>query len=103
MLVDRADLETTLADIAARCADPAAGPWGPGSVMWRVSREKGVLLAGGRAALLQLAHPYVGEAVAASATAVSDPLLRFRRTFEAIYAMVFGTLDEVLDAARRVH
>ena len=52
MLVDRADLEETLTELRQRCADPVAGPWGPRSVMWRVSREKGVLLAGGRAALL---------------------------------------------------
>jgi uncharacterized protein (DUF2236 family) len=103
MLVDRQDLESTLAQLRRECSDPELGPWGPDSVMWRVAREKAVLLAGGRAALLQLAHPAVGEAVAASEVAVRAPLLRFQRTFVAVHGMVFGTLEEALQIARRVH
>ncbi|MEZ4239451.1 MAG: oxygenase MpaB family protein [Myxococcota bacterium] len=95
--------EAALRGVAAATDDPRAGPWGPRSMMWRVSREKCVFLAAGKAALLQLAHPYVGEAIAASESAVRDPILRFRRTFEAVYAMVFGTLDDALGAARTVH
>lgn len=103
MLVGSQDLEEALARLRSRCADPVAGPWGPESGLWRVARERGVLLGGGRAALLQLAHPYVGEAVAKSDLAASDPAARFRRTFEAVYRMAFGPLDEVLAAARQVH
>jgi uncharacterized protein (DUF2236 family) len=103
MLVDRADLESTLAQLRQECADPELGPWGPDSVMWRVAREKAVLLAGGRAALLQLAHPAVGEAVASSELATRAPLLRFQRTFVAVHGMVFGTLEQALQIARHVH
>jgi uncharacterized protein (DUF2236 family) len=97
------EFEAALAELVGGCADPAAGPWGPRSMMWRVSREKCVFLAAGKAALLQLAHPYVGEAIGASENAVRDPISRFRRTFEAVYAMVFGTLDDAVSAARAVH
>lgn len=96
-------LERALATLRARCADPAAGPWGPRSQLWRIAREKCVLVAGGRAALLQLAHPFVGEAVAASDLAVRSPLTRFKRTFDAVYAWVFGSFDDAAAAARRVH
>lgn len=98
-------LERALAELRARsvATDPAAGAWGPDSQLWRVAREKCVLAAGGRAALLQLAHPFVGEAVAASDVAVRSPLTRFKRTFDAVYAWVFGTFDDAVAAARRVH
>ncbi len=102
-VVGAEELELALAQIRAECRDPVAGVFGPDSAVWRVAREQAVLVGGGRASLLQLAHPYVGEAVASSEAAISDPLGRFRRTFEAVYAMVFGHLDDVLAAARRVH
>src|SRR5690606_29533805 len=74
----------------------------PDSVIWQIAREKLVFLGGGRAALLQLAHPYVGEAVAHHSAAIDDPLGRFERTFQHVYAMVFGDLDHALGSARRV-
>ena len=84
-------------------ADPAAGVFGPGSAMWRVDREAALFLGAGRALLLQLAHPWVAAAVAEHGRALADPIGRFHRTFAVTYTMVFGSLDQALAAARRLH
>jgi uncharacterized protein (DUF2236 family) len=98
----RSDLEATLSAIRARTRDPRDGVYGPGSVSWQVNREVAILLGGGRAALLQLAHPYVAHAVDQHSETPTDPVGRFRRTFEHVFAMVFGDLDTAERSARRV-
>jgi uncharacterized protein (DUF2236 family) len=104
MTVSRADLEAQLALLVAEVADPRHGLYGPGSSMWTVSRESIVFLGGGRAALLQLAHPWVAAAVKQHSVVSNNDLTgRFKRTFESVFAMVFGDLDQALGAARRVH
>lgn len=99
----RSDLETALARVRALAPDPVAGIYGPGSQVWRINREAVIFLGGGRAALLQLAHPFVAQGVSDHSTTRSDPLGRFLRTFEHVFAMVYGDLDSALTAARRVH
>ncbi len=99
----RFDLEETLRGIRARTLDPRDGVYGPGSVSWQVNREVVILLGGGRAALLQLAHPYIAHAVDQHSDTPTDPVGRFRRTFEHVFAMVFGDLDMAERSARRVH
>src|SRR5262249_55378972 len=71
--------------------------------MWRVNREAAVFLGAGRALLLQLAHPWVAAAVAKHSHAFDDPIGRFHRTFDIVFTLVFGTLDQAVDAARRLH
>jgi uncharacterized protein (DUF2236 family) len=62
--VARPDLERALARLEASVRDPRAGVFGPGSRVWTLNREAVIFLGGGRAALLQLAHPVVAQAVA---------------------------------------
>jgi uncharacterized protein (DUF2236 family) len=83
-------------------SDPSAGIFGPGSPVWRVSRHSVVFLGAGRAALLQLAHPWVAQAVADHSIAAKDPVRRLRRTFAHVFAMVFGSVDQALGSARQV-
>jgi uncharacterized protein (DUF2236 family) len=83
--------------------DPRAGIFGPGSRVWAYNREAVVFLGGGRAALLQLAHPMVAQAIADHSRTREDTLGRFLRTFEHVFAMVYGDLDSALSSARRVH
>lgn len=97
------ELERSLGRLAAGCADPRAGIYGPGSVAWRYNRETWNFLGGARAALLQLAHPAVAHAIDQHSTTITDARGRFRRTFANIFAMTFGDLDSALRAARRVH
>jgi uncharacterized protein (DUF2236 family) len=83
---------------------PELGLFGPDSVTWRISRELGVLLAGGsRALLLQVAHPKVAAAVADHSRYRSDPLGRLRDTLDAIYAFSFEDTRKVERVVRRVN
>jgi uncharacterized protein (DUF2236 family) len=102
-LVSDDDLEERLAAVRREVGDPRVGLYGPESLAWRVNRESALLVGGGCAALLQLAHPAVAYAVDEHSATRSDPQGRFRRTFANVYAMVFGDLDHALAAARRVH
>src|SRR5205823_1498464 len=83
--------------------DPREGILGPRSIAWRLGGDLAVFLGGGRAALLQLAHPAVAYAVDQHSRARADVVGRFQRTFRNVFAMVFGPLDEAFAAARRVH
>lgn len=65
-------------------------PYEPGDWMWRVNRERVLLLAGPRALLLQLAHPLVAAGVDAHARFRADPLGRLRRTLDTMLSLIFG-------------
>ncbi|MBL8740025.1 MAG: DUF2236 domain-containing protein [Myxococcales bacterium] len=101
--VTESELFLDLERLRAETDDPRAGVFGPGTVVWEVAREAIIFLGAGRAALLQLAHPYVGVAVGEHSVTRSDPLARFRTTFRRIFRMVFGDLDEAIQAARGVY
>jgi uncharacterized protein (DUF2236 family) len=101
--VTERELLTDLEKLRADTRDPRAGVFGPHTLVWEVAREAIIFLGAGRAALLQLAHPYVGVAVGQHSVTRSDPLTRFRGTFRRIFRMVFGDLDEATKAARAVH
>lgn len=102
-LVSRADLETLLASLERRGTDPRAGLFGPDSMTWKISRESALFLGAGRAALLQLAHPWVAAAIAEHSTVLNKPIARFHNTFRIVFAMIFGSTDQALAAARHLH
>jgi len=79
------------------------GVFGPGSAVWRVDREAAIFLGAGRALLLQLAHPWVAAAIAEHSRTFDDPIGRFHRTFGVVFSMVFGSLDQAVAAAWRLH
>jgi uncharacterized protein (DUF2236 family) len=103
MLVSAEDLERSLDMVRANAAGPREGIFGPASVTWRVDREAAVFLGAGRALLLQLAHPWVAAAIADQSRVFTDPVGRFHRTFNVMFTMVFGTPDQALAVARRLH
>jgi uncharacterized protein (DUF2236 family) len=96
-------LERQLEEVRAAAAGNAAGVFGPASMTWRINRESALFLGAGRALLLQLAHPWVAASVAQHSRLFDAPLARFQRTFGIVFALVFGTLDQALAAARRLH
>jgi uncharacterized protein (DUF2236 family) len=96
-------LERHLARVAAQTADPRAGIFGPSSISWRVHRESALFMAGGRAALLQLAHPWVAAALDQHSNLLGDPLARFHNTFRVVFTMFFGSLDQVLASSRYLY
>src|SRR4249920_3695614 len=102
-LVFEDDLESSLDTVCKAAAGPGEGIFGPASLTWRIDREAGIFLGAGRALLLQLAHPWVAAAIAEHSRTFADPIGRFHRTFEVVFTMVFGSLDQALAAAQRVH
>lgn len=102
-VVTRAEHEASLAALASEVADPREGILGPRSIAWRLGGDLALFLGGGRAAMLQLAHPMVAHAIDQHSRTRADVMGRFQRTFRNVFAMVFGELDDALAAARRVH
>lgn len=103
MLVSSEDLAARLDRLRAECRDPRAGVFGPGSWMWQINKEAVAFVGGGCAALLQTAHPFVAHGVEDHSATKTDPLGRFVRTFDNVFALVFGDLEHALTSARRVH
>jgi uncharacterized protein (DUF2236 family) len=62
-----------------------------------------MFLGAGRALLLQLAHPWIAAAVEQHSDTFANPIGRFHRTFSTVFTMVFGTLGQSCEAARRLH
>lgn len=79
------------------------GIFGPRSVTWKINRESALFLGAGRAALLQLAHPWVTASLEQHSTTFSNPIGRFHQTFCTIYTMVFGSREQAVKAARRLY
>ncbi len=102
-LVTRADLSTLLSSVADRTINPLAGIFGPDSISWRINRESALFLGAGRAALLQLAHPWVATSLAQHSNLLTNPIGRFHGTFRVIFTMIFGTRGQALAASRHLH
>ncbi|HEX2680716.1 MAG TPA: oxygenase MpaB family protein [Candidatus Dormibacteraeota bacterium] len=73
------------------------------SVIRRVNRENVLMLGGGRALLMQLAHPKVAAGVDEHSDFRMRPLYRLRRTIKLTMAIVFGDRETALAAARSVN
>lgn len=102
-VVTRPEFESLLETIRCENADPRAGVFGPGSMTWKISREAALFLGAGRAALLQLAHPWVAAAIAEHSTVLGNPIARFHNTFRIVFTVIFGDLGQALSAARSLH
>jgi uncharacterized protein (DUF2236 family) len=79
------------------------GFFGPGSVTWQVNRESAVFLGAGRAALLQLAHPWVAAALGQHSNLLNDAVGRFHSTFRVLYTMLFGTRRQATEASKQLY
>lgn len=73
------------------------------SVTWRINQEPALLLGGGRALLMQLAHPSVAAGVAEHSDFRRRPLHRLVRTLELTLALTFGTREQAMAAARQIN
>jgi ER-bound oxygenase mpaB/B'/Rubber oxygenase, catalytic domain len=102
-IVSTEDLERELNEVREATGGSLSGIFGPQSVTWQVNREAAVFLGAGRTLLLQLAHPWVATAIEQHSDTFADPIGRFHRTFSVMFTLVFGTLDQSLGAARRLH
>jgi uncharacterized protein (DUF2236 family) len=102
-IVTRDDLESLLAGIQHQITDSSVGIFGPDSITWRVNRECALFLGAGRAALLQLAHPWVAVALEQHSSLLAKPVSRFHNTFRIVFTMIFGTAGQAFAAARSLH
>jgi uncharacterized protein (DUF2236 family) len=102
-LVTAQELEDQLGVVKAQARGPLEGVFGHDSMEWRLNGEAAVFLGAGRALLLQLAHPFVAAAVYEHSRVFADPIGRFHRTFQVVFTMVFGTIEQAVTAARRLH
>jgi uncharacterized protein (DUF2236 family) len=81
---------------------PGEGFFSPDTMMWQVNREMALLLAGGRALLMQLAHPKVAAGVADHSHFKDDPLGRLHRTMSTMWSIVFDEVPNAIAAVERV-
>src|SRR5437868_3790001 len=79
------------------------GLYSDDSITRRVNRENVLLLGGGRALLMQLAHPLVAAGVDEHSDFRSTPWRRQRRTILMTMAIVFGDRETAHAAARAVN
>ncbi|MGZ4146290.1 MAG: oxygenase MpaB family protein [Actinomycetota bacterium] len=83
-----------------RPGDP--GLFGPDSLAWRINRESVLLLGGGRALLLQVAHPMVAAGVADHSDFTANPYDRLWRTVDTALTVIFGDAEQAATAVERV-
>jgi uncharacterized protein (DUF2236 family) len=102
-LVSQEKIEDLWRSITRETTHSSEGVFGPSSVSWKVNRESALFLGAGRAALLQLAHPWVAAALDQHSNLRNDPLARFHNTFRVVFTMIFGTLDQALAASRHLY
>jgi uncharacterized protein (DUF2236 family) len=79
------------------------GLYSDDSITRRINRENILLLGGGRALLMQLAHPKVAAGVDDHSDFRTRPIRRLRRTVLMTMAIVFGERETALAAARAVN
>ena len=101
--VSASAMERGVAALEALPGEARRGFFGPGSITWTVNRESAVFLGAGRAALLQLAHPWVAASLAQHSNLMQDAIGRFHSTFRVIYTMLFGTRAQAVAAARQLY
>lgn len=102
-IVSTDDLEALLANLRSSSPSPERGIFGPDSVSWKVNRESALFLAASRAALLQLAHPWVASAIAQHSRTFHNPISRFHRTFRVMFTVSFGSMEQAFTVARQLH
>jgi uncharacterized protein (DUF2236 family) len=74
----------------------------PDSPIWRISREWALMLGGGRALLLQAAHPLALAGVMEHSDYERDVWGRLRSTMSYVWGVVYGTPEEADRLGRRV-
>lgn len=80
--------------------DDQTGMFGPDSVTWRINREAVLLAGGGRALLLQTAHPLVAAGVEQHSDYAGDPWGRLYRTLDLTTKITFGDAETSERASR---
>jgi uncharacterized protein (DUF2236 family) len=92
------------ADLASRALVRAGAlPFADDAAIRRVHSEGILLLGGGRALLMQIAHPAIAKGVYEHSTFQASRLERLLRTLRPMLAIAFGTREQALAAAATVN
>jgi len=76
----------------------------PAGKVHQLHRERLLILFGGqRALLMQLAHPLVAQGVLDYSSVKKDPVKRLNRTLQLTQSLLFGTNEEVAQAAEKIN
>jgi uncharacterized protein (DUF2236 family) len=75
---------------------------GPDTISWRINSEPVVFMGGGRALLMQVAHPLVAAGVAQHSDYQTHPWRRLTRTLETTIKIVFADAETSARAAARL-
>src|ERR1700741_2485585 len=102
-LVSREQMENLWSSFSGAASDTREGVFGQSSLSWKVNREAALFLGAGRAALLQLAHPWGAAALAQHSNLHTDPLARSYNTLRLVSPMIVGTLERALAAPRHLY
>lgn len=79
-----------------------AGWFGPASSTWRINSEAALMLGGGRALILQVAHPLVGAGVEHYSRYRTDRWGRLTHTLDTMGQVLFGDTATARRAAERM-
>jgi uncharacterized protein (DUF2236 family) len=103
-VLDKATYEAALADLGKELAstDAKQGLFSPDETTVMVMRESVAFLGGGRAAFMQLSHPFVAQGIRVHSALEYGVRQRFVRTFKFMFGMSFGTREEMFRASRAV-
>jgi uncharacterized protein (DUF2236 family) len=101
--VSRRDLEHHIAAAEQCVTNPIEGIFGPDSLSWFINRESALFLGAGRAAVLQLAHPWVAAALDQHSSLLAKPIARFHNTFRFVFTMIFGSAPQAMRTARSLY
>ena len=104
-LVDFFGRATARGERSLPISDPSPDPglFGPGTVTWTVMKEPVLILGGGRALLMQAAHPLIAQGAIDHSTYATDPFGRLERTLVWVVSVTFGTRREARAASRAVN
>ena len=92
-----------VAELANRADLAELLPFAPDSAARRMHGESVLLLGGGRALLLQIAHPAVAAGVTAHSNFRSQRWRRLLRTLRPMHEIVFGDRKQALAAVRAIN
>ncbi len=79
-----------------------AGMFTDDSMLRRVNRERSVAFSGGRALLMQAAHPLAFAGFYAHTDALAEPYKRLERTAQVMHTIYFGSREDAERLTRRV-
>ena len=101
--MDRVEYLQIINRLEEKVENPNEGFFGPNSLVWHVNKNILPLLMGaGRALLLQIAHPWVRQAVFDHSSVYDDPFGRLQRTALGVQSIIFGNVAQARKTATAI-